>query len=132
MRKRERRSVEIFSLSFLDVVSCGFGAIVLLLVIVKISEPAVIEKLSVDLSGRVKELSTELPVVRNDTALAARQLEQKRAELAAGNQTLARLSGELSTVQGQYKTTKNEHAAQTIIDELSPYRNPTSEYFTKL
>ena len=43
--KRKRRSIEVFSLSFLDVISCGFGAIVLLLVIMKISEPGVIEEM---------------------------------------------------------------------------------------
>mgnify|MGYP000016472780 CR=1 FL=1 len=51
MSRRVRRSVDIFNLSFLDVVSCGFGAIILLLVIVKVSEPHVIERLAVDLSG---------------------------------------------------------------------------------
>ncbi len=36
---RRRRDVDIFNMSFLDVVSCGFGAIILLLVIIQISEP---------------------------------------------------------------------------------------------
>jgi len=45
MRRRGRRQIDIFNLSFLDVVSCGFGAIILLLVIVKIAEPHVIERL---------------------------------------------------------------------------------------
>ena len=40
MRKK-RKPIEIFSLSFLDVVSCGFGAIILLLVISKISQPVI-------------------------------------------------------------------------------------------
>ena len=52
MSKRKRREIEIFSMSFLDVVSCGFGAIILLLIIVRFGEPVVIEKLSVDLSGQ--------------------------------------------------------------------------------
>ena len=29
MSRRGRRGIEIFSLSFLDVISCGFGAIIL-------------------------------------------------------------------------------------------------------
>ena len=31
--KRKQRDTEIFSLSFLDVICCGFGAIILLLVL---------------------------------------------------------------------------------------------------
>ncbi len=39
MKKKSRRDVEVFSLSFLDVMCCGFGAIILLLVLVKVGEP---------------------------------------------------------------------------------------------
>ena len=62
MSRRNRRNVDIFNLSFLDVVSCGFGAIILLLVIVKISEPHVIELLAVDLNGLVARLEAVLRV----------------------------------------------------------------------
>ena len=40
MRKANRRSTDIFSLAFLDIIACGFGAIVLLLLIVKPSNPS--------------------------------------------------------------------------------------------
>jgi len=46
---RRRRDFQTFSLSFLDVISCGFGAIILLLVLSKIYEPVIIEKTQVDL-----------------------------------------------------------------------------------
>ena len=35
MTKNNRRSFELFNLSFLDIISCGFGAIVILLLISK-------------------------------------------------------------------------------------------------
>ena len=40
MRKK-RREFDIFSLSFLDIISCGFGAVVLLVLISKTSESPV-------------------------------------------------------------------------------------------
>ena len=43
MRRQRRRDVEAFSLSFLDCICCGFGAIILLLVLSKIYEPVIIE-----------------------------------------------------------------------------------------
>ena len=73
-RRRPRRGVDIFNLSFLDVVSCGFGAIILLLVIVKVSEPHVIEKLAVDLSGLVNRLQAELHEIRGETDRLHREL----------------------------------------------------------
>jgi len=44
MRKRNRRQTETMSLSFIDCVCCGFGAVILLLVITKMFEPIRIEE----------------------------------------------------------------------------------------
>ena len=39
---RKRRNIEAFSLSFLDCICCGFGAVVLLLVLSKLNDPNLI------------------------------------------------------------------------------------------
>ena len=39
MYKINRRNVETFNLSFLDIIACGFGAIILLLLVVKVGNP---------------------------------------------------------------------------------------------
>jgi len=116
MRRRGRRQIDIFNLSFLDVVSCGFGAIILLLVIVKISEPHVIERLAVDLTGLVQRLEAELFEIRGDTTVLNRELVSKQQQLSGIKERLARLKGELSDIRGQYTTTRHEHDAQTIIE----------------
>ena len=41
---RRRKNIEALSLSFLDCICCGFGAIILLLVLSKIYEPVVVEE----------------------------------------------------------------------------------------
>ena len=43
MRAR-RREIEAISLSFLDVISCGFGALILLLVLTKVYEPLLFDQ----------------------------------------------------------------------------------------
>ena len=115
MSRRSRRSVDIFNLSFLDVVSCGFGAIILLLVIVKISEPHVIEQLAVDLSGLVARLEAELHEIRGETTVLNRELTAKQEQLSVEREKLARLKGDRSKIRGQFAATRNEHEAQTII-----------------
>ncbi|MDP6149612.1 MAG: VWA domain-containing protein, partial [Gammaproteobacteria bacterium] len=40
----KNRDQDTFNLSFLDVICCGFGAVILLLVITKIYEPVTIEE----------------------------------------------------------------------------------------
>ena len=78
MSRRRRRSIDIFNLSFLDVVSCGFGAIILLLVIVKVSEPHVIEQLAVDLTALLARLEAELHALRGNTTVLNRELTEKQ------------------------------------------------------
>jgi hypothetical protein len=127
MRRRVRRDIEIFNLSFLDVVSCGFGAIILLLVIVKISEPHVIERLAVDLSGLVARLEAEVFEIRGDTTVLNRELQSKQQQLSEARERLARLQGELSSIRGEYRTSRNEHEAQSIIEgQLSSARQTLS------
>ena len=41
--KTKRREIEGLSLSFLDVISCGFGALILLLVLTKVFDPITVE-----------------------------------------------------------------------------------------
>ncbi|MDH3889180.1 MAG: VWA domain-containing protein, partial [Gammaproteobacteria bacterium] len=100
MGKRKRRDVDIFNMSFLDVVSCGFGAIILLLVIVKVSEPHVIERLAVDLTGLVQKLEAELFEIRGETTVLNRELLSKQQQLSEAREKLARLQGDMSSVRG--------------------------------
>jgi len=119
MRRRQRRGVEIFNLSFLDVVSCGFGAIILLLVIVKIAEPSVIDRLSIDLSGLVQRLEVELRTLDGEQGVVEQELGERRADLAASKQRLARLRGEVSALRGRYQATRHEaDVKQVIADRL--------------
>ncbi|RUM34868.1 MAG: VWA domain-containing protein [Desulfobulbus sp.] len=114
MRKK-RKDIEVFSLSFLDVVSCGFGAIILLLVISRVSEPTVIEKISVDLSGQVLELEQQLKEIRGQTVILNRELTDKKEQEAKEKEAIARLQGELEKLQGQFKAAQSDVTVQAKI-----------------
>ena len=51
-----RREILDSGLSFLDVISCGFGAVILLLIITKTVEPVVLEKSTDDLEALLIKL----------------------------------------------------------------------------
>ncbi len=110
-----RRQTEIFNLSFLDVISCGFGAIILLLVISKISEPRVIEQTNIDLSGLVIQLEEELHEIRGETLIFNRQLIAKQEQLSEHKEKLARLQGALTNIEGQYHLADTASEAQSLI-----------------
>ena len=116
LKSQRRRPIEIFSLSFLDVVSCGFGAIILLLVIVKVAEPFVLEQSHTDLSGLVRELEIQLQEIRGEREILNRDLEARRKQLSEVLEKLARLQGEMSSIEGRYAASRLELEAQTTIE----------------
>ena len=116
MRKK-RQAIEIFSMSFLDVVSCGFGAIILLLVLSHISEPRVIEEVQEDLSGTLARLEEELHEIRGQSAVLNRQLNAREQQLSKIKEKLARLAGELREVEGEFQAAGTEGRTQSIIEK---------------
>jgi ribosomal protein L29 len=112
---RRRRNIEAFSLSFLDCICCGFGAIILLLVLSKIYEPVIIEKTQDDLESLIALLQQELFDIRGETATINRDLEDVRMQTSSSKLKLARLQGELSTIRGQYEMTQSN--SESTIDE---------------
>lgn len=101
-KKRNKRSLDDFNISFLDVVSCGFGAIVLLLIIAKTTEPIVLEETEVDMDGQVKELEQQLAEIRGETSVLNRDLNAKHEQLDLERKRIAKLRGELDTLQALY------------------------------
>lgn len=129
---RRRRNIEAFSLSFLDCICCGFGAIILLLVLSKIYEPVIIEKTQDDLEALIALLQQELFDIRGETTVLNRDLESVRTQAATTTMRLARLQGEFETVQGQFRLSEQE--ARDLIDEgeLRVVRQRLSEEMIRL
>jgi len=116
MRGRRRGVPEGFSLSFLDAICCGFGAIVLLLVLTKIGEPRALEKARIDLDGRVERLEQELFEIRGETAVLNRSLVSRQQQLSEARDLIARLKGDLSRIQGEFAASSQESEVQDIIE----------------
>ncbi len=115
--RKQRKGIDIFSLSFLDVVSCGFGAIILLLILSKFSEPRVLETLSRDLRGRVQELEQQLSEIRGESRSMKRQLVTVREELVEEKARFLQQQQEVSLVQRKYDRSRNNLLAQRRIEE---------------
>ena len=106
MSRRRRREFEGVSLSFLDAICCGFGAVLLLFVIARGAEPQVTER-------DAETLRAELKVLEEERAELAGRLKSLRAELAArhvdaakAERLVARYQDELTTIEGDRKSTR--------------------------
>jgi chromosome segregation ATPase len=113
---KKRRDIEIFSLSFLDVICCGFGAIILLFVLSKFAEPIIIEEVRADLQLEVQRLEEELHETRGETAVINRELVTKKEQLSQEKKRLARLRGDLSEIKGEFSASNQYAEVQNIIE----------------
>ncbi len=133
MRRRERRGVEVFSLSFLDAVCCGFGAIILLFVLNKMGEPIVLEQAQQDLQGLIARLEEELFVIRGETTQFNRVLRSREEQVSKEKKNVARLRGDLTNIQGQYKaSTQLSEVQDTIAGRLVAAQQALTEEMKRL
>jgi hypothetical protein len=111
-----RRAVEVFSLSFLDCICCGFGAIILLLVLTEVGRPVKIEESRRNLQAQVRDLRRQLQLIRGESTDLERQLQGRAATLERQAQKLAKLSGDLTRIQGQYASSSQDAAVTNTIE----------------
>jgi len=126
MAKR-RRDIEAFSLSFLDCICCGFGAIILLIVLSKIYEPVVVEESEQDLRQLIALLQKELFDIRGRSTILDRTLKEVKEDTRATKKNLGKMEGDLRKIKGQYKASQDEEEETIDIGELRAARQSLSE-----
>jgi hypothetical protein len=95
------------SLSFLDVISCGFGAIVLLLIIARVGDPSALEEAERHLQGSVKEMQEQLFDIRGESVVLNEKLISRKVQLSELQDRVARLREQLASVDKQSKEIAN-------------------------
>lgn len=127
---RNRRAMEEFSVSFLDVICCGFGAIILLLMITKTLEPVLLEQSNVNLEGQVAQREDALFEIRGQINELRRQLRDATASLEEKLEALAQLQEYLTEILGQFDNLSEQQkeistqnlklaaAKQSLTDEM--------------
>ena len=113
--KNKRREVEGISLSFLDVVSCGFGAIILLLVLTKVFDPIVLEETIEDITAYLEQLEAQLFDIRGETRELNREMIRKEDEKIDELERLAQLEAKLKALKGQYEATVDKSKIDNTI-----------------
>ena len=125
----KRRGLEEIGLSFLDVICCGFGAIILLMMIVKTVEIVPLEE-PVDLDGLVLEQKDALHRIQGETQVLTRQVSDERRRLRRELDALAQVEREINDILGRHRTMSEEadqkleerklfaRAKQSLTDEM--------------
>lgn len=123
MKRRTRRDTETFSMSFLDCICCGFGAIILLLVLNEFGEPIALEKSKQDLDQQIEKMEKEIFDIRGMAVVLERELRERIATLTEEQRRLSRLQGDLSKIEGAHKaSTEEEDALKKLTETLATAR----------
>ena len=128
---RNRREIEGISLSFLDVISCGFGAIILLLVLTKVFEPVVIEDTVSNLEGYLAALQEELFDLRGEAKDINRKMIRKEDQQSEEIVRLLQLNAELSALKSKHEKTLDKTKVSTLVEgklSLIHISEPTRPY----
>jgi hypothetical protein len=142
--RRRRRELEIWSMSFLDCICCGFGAMILLLVISKVDAPKRLEESRTDLRGLITRLEQELYDIVGETELVEREHTTTVDDLQLDQSQIDRLQRELVRIRAEMLEEKDDAefstelagrlalAKQSLTEEmrrlLVDYKPPPREY----
>ena len=130
---RNRREIEGISLSFLDVISCGFGAIILLLVLTKVFEPVVIEDTISNLEGYLAALQEELFDLRGEAKDINRKMIRKEDQQSEEIVRLLKLNAELSALKSKHEKTLDKTKVSTLIEgKLAEAKQSLTDEMAKL
>jgi len=130
---RNRREIEGISLSFLDVISCGFGAIILLLVLTKVFEPVVIEDTISNLEGYLAALQEELFDLRGEAKDINRKMIRKEDQQSEEIVRLLKLNAELSALKSKHEKTLDKTKVSTLIEgKLAEAKQSLTDEMKKL
>jgi hypothetical protein len=119
---RKRRAFEVFTLSFLDCICCGFGAVVLFYTIVQAQAGSQEIRRVEDLTGEVRKLEEEVLVGTRNLVVLRNTLEKTDEDAASAQARAVRVAQELkerreqSTEFDQESVARREHINQLYAD----------------
>ena len=131
--KRRNRNVEQSSLSFLDAISCGFGAIIILVVITKSAPPSVEEPTPVVNAAQAQQLSLLAQQTAGEREAVEAELAADEATRAAAAQALASLRVSADSARDKVVETRQDTVVTTTLErQLAQARQTLTEEMRRL
>jgi|TARA_Y100000310_G_scaffold344330_2_gene456478 hypothetical protein len=129
VRKRE---FTVYSLSFLDIMSCGFGAVILIFIVIHHSTEVTSQELSVELLAQVNKIELEVESdqervveLRSTIKETDDQIEVTEIEIAQLIQMIKEIQQEIAELESN--ETENDSNIQKLKDELKELEQETGQ-----
>lgn len=131
--RRRNRAVAQSSLSFLDAVSCGFGAIIILVVITKSAPPSVDEPTPVVNAAQAEQLALLAQQTAGEREAVEAELAAAEAQRAAATREVASLRVAAdSEAQKTVETERDTTVTTTLERQLAQARQTLTEEMRRL
>ena len=128
-----RRPFHVFSMSFLDIISCGFGAIIILVVITKSAPPSVEEPTPVVNAAQAQQLSLLAQQTAGEREAVEAELAAAEATRAAAAQALASLRVSADSARDKVVETRQDTVVTTTLErQLAQARQTLTEEMRRL
>ncbi len=144
MKRRARKEIQTLSLSFLDAISCGFGAVILLFVIAKMFEPVRLEENRQELLYTIERYQDELQDLLAEAERLDAEQTRSATEVIRDQQQVAQLQSELTRIRAELLDQQDDaeisaelagrlaRARQQLTDEmrtlLADYERPRDDF----
>ena len=109
---RKRRAIEVFSMSFLDCMSCGFGAVILFFMIINSQVTRQTDDQPEDLSGETTRLEYEILDQRKNLVLAKNSMEDLKDEKVTAEEQIAAIIALIEKLKKELKEFDDESLAK--------------------
>jgi hypothetical protein len=114
-----RRRIEVFNLSFLDIISCGFGAVVLLFVIINSQVTARADKAGAEIQGETSRMEELVLDGRKNLVRLRNSLSEQREENTIVAAEARRIEQMLKLLREQLAASESDTTArQDSIEQL--------------
>lgn len=108
---RKRRQIEVFSMAFLDCMSCGFGAVILFFMIINAQVKETTEVNPADLMAETHKLEVEILDGRKNLVLAKNTMEQLEVEKDTAEGQIAQILALIEQLRAELSTFDSETLA---------------------
>jgi hypothetical protein len=98
---RTRRNVQAFGLSFLDVICCGFGAVILIYVYLTAQTALAHQDRSTELMAQVNRIEEEVLVGRRNLVRLRNELRETESQAASAESRIRQMLAELEKRKGE-------------------------------
>lgn len=132
MARLRRREFQLFSLSFLDAITCGFGAVILLFMIINSRVHVEREETLEDLTSEVDRMELKVLTGRNNLVRIREDLTKLVEDWATLRAVRSRLMSEIRATQEEVEDVTQDSAAreaaiERLRQELAALENETAE-----